>query len=379
MIYFDNAATTLRKPRQVARAMEAALLGCANPGRSGHRPALRAAETVYLCRQEIAGLFGSDAPERIAFTQNATHALNIAIKSVLHDGGHAVVSGYEHNSVIRPLEAMKERGVSYTVAQSPLFSQQAAQDAICSALREDTRCVVVNHVSNVFGFVLPVQAIDAFCAQRGIPMIIDASQSAGILPIDVRQLQSVHFICMPGHKSLYGPQGTGVLVCCKDNCLHSLTQGGTGSNSLELTQPDFLPDIFESGTLNVPGIAGLLEGVRFVKKQGLTAMAQHKRRLLQAAAAGLGEIAGVTVYYTVDECQQGLLSFTVQGMVSADICQQLAARDICLRDGLHCSPLAHRSAGTLPDGACRVSFSCFNTLAEVNMLVSAVKKVLTSP
>lgn len=379
MIYFDNGATTLQKPTQVARAMEAAMLSCANPGRSGHRPAIRAAETVYRCREEAAALFGAPGPESVVFTQNATHALNIAIKSVLHDGGHAVISGYEHNSVVRPLEAMKEQGVTYTVAHSPLFAQQAAYDAVCDAIQEDTRCVIINHISNVFGFVLPLEAIDQLCSRMGIALIVDASQSAGILPVDAQKLSSAHFICMPGHKSLYGPQGTGILISCKDEKLYSLMQGGTGSNSLEIEQPDFLPDVFESGTLNVPGIAGLYEGLRFVRKQGLSAMAQHKRRLVEAATGELAEMKGVTVYHAGTDCHQGLFAFNVDGMPSADVCQRLAERDICLRDGLHCSPLAHRSAGTLPDGACRVSFSCFNTMNEVKVFLSAVKKMLTSP
>lgn len=378
MIYFDNGATTLQKPRQVLKAMEAAMLSCANPGRSGHRPALKAAETVYQCREEAAALFHAPSPESVVFTQNATHALNIAIKSVLHDGGHAVISGYEHNSVVRPLEAMSGQGVTYTVAQSPLFSQRAAYEAVCEALQEDTRCVIINHISNVFGFVLPIEAIDQLCSRRGIPMIVDASQSAGILPVDAQKLQSVRFICMPGHKSLYGPQGTGILISCKDTELYSLTQGGTGSNSLSLSQPDFLPDIFESGTLNVPGIAGLREGLRFVRKQGLDAMSQHKRRLIETAVAGLNELKNVSAYYSNDTCHQGLFAFTVKETPSAVVCQKLAERDICLRDGLHCSPLAHRSAGTLPDGACRVSFSCFNSMAEVKSFLFAVKKVLTS-
>ena len=379
MIYFDNAATTLQKPPQVARAMEAALISCANPGRSGHRPAMKAADAVYRCREEAAEFFGAPGPESIVFTQNATHALNIAVKSVLHDGGHAVISGYEHNSVVRPLEAMKAQGVTYTAAQSPLFSQHAAYGAICEALREDTRCIVVNHISNVFGFVLPLEAIDRLCLRKGIPLIVDASQSAGILPVRADKLKSARFICMPGHKSLYGPQGTGILISCADSGLHSLMQGGTGSNSIETEQPDFLPDIFESGTLNVPGIAGLHEGLRFVRRQGLAAMAQHKRRLVEAAADGLSSLDGVTVYHAGADCHQGLLAFTVRGMSSAEACQRLAERGICLRDGLHCSPLAHRSAGTLPDGACRVSFSYFNTLSEVKNFLSAVKKMLTSP
>ncbi len=378
MIYFDNAATTLYKPRSVAKAMEAAMLSCANPGRSGHAPAMRAAETVYRCRETAAEMFHLPCPEQVVFTSNATHALNIAIKSVLHGGGHAVVSGYEHNSVVRPLEAMKEQGVCYTVAQSGLFCPEQAVQAVQEALRSDTRCVILNHISNVFGFVLPLKEIDALCAQRQIALIVDVSQSAGLLDVDASELESARFLCMPGHKSLYGPQGTGLLLVCKAEGFYSLMQGGTGSESLNLSQPDFLPDALESGTLNVPGIAGLREGLLFVKKQGTAALAQHKRELVEQAAQGLGSIPGVRVFCGPAERHQGLISFAAQGQTPAELCARLAQRGICLRDGLHCSPLAHRSAGTLPEGTCRVSFSCFNTRREVSELVFAVKKVLTS-
>ena len=239
MIYFDNAATTLQKPSAVYQAVQDAMRTCANPGRGGHKPSLEAAQVVFDCREAVAEFLGLDEPERVVFTQNATHALNIAIKNVLYAGGHAVVSGYEHNSVVRPLEALKDRGVTYTVATSPLFDQQAALQTVCDAVTEQTKCVIINHVSNVFGFILPVQQIDAFCKKKGIPLILDASQSAGILPIHIKDFQSVRFVCMPGHKSLYGPMGTGILLCCNECSPHTVMEGGTGSNSIETVQPDF--------------------------------------------------------------------------------------------------------------------------------------------
>ncbi len=374
MIYFDAAATTLEKPDAVCRAMASAMATCANPGRSGHRPALRAAETVYNCRQAAAELFGLDQPERVIFTQNATHGLNIAIKSLLRQGGHAVISGYEHNSVARPLEAMADQGVTYTAAYSPLFDPDAAYRAILEALRPDTCCVIVNQVSNVFGFQLPVQRIDGLCRRRGIPMVLDASQSAGVLPVRAEQLPGTAFIAMPGHKGLYGPQGTGLLLCCGQEPPHSLMQGGTGSDSLEVRQPEYLPDALESGTLNVPGIAGLREGIRFVQKNR-PELREREERLCRRAAEGLGNLPGMQVWYN-SACQSGVLSFRMEKADPSQLCDGLAQRGVCLRSGLHCSPLAHRSAGTLPEGTVRASFSAFNTPAQVERFLQAAREVV---
>lgn len=374
MIYLDSAATTLQKPTPVCRAVEAAMLSCGNPGRSGHRAAMQAARIVYECREEAADLFGVSEPERIVFTLNATHALNIAIKSQLHGGGHAVISGYEHNSVVRPLNAMEN--VSYTVAQSPLFDQAAAYDAIVAAVRDDTTCIICTHVSNVFGFILPIKRIDEYCGRKGIKLIIDASQSAGVLPVNVSELENTSFICMPGHKGLYGPQGTGILICCNDNDLYSLMQGGTGSDSRNVSQPDMLPDIFESGTLNVCGIAGLAEGIRFVKKTGLSQIEQKERMLARRLESRLRDIGGLTVYYDrISLC--GPVSIAVKDIPSEELCLKLAARGFCLRGGLHCSPLAHQSAGTIEEGTARVSFSYFNNIREIEAFAAEIRKIVS--
>lgn len=374
MIYLDNAATTLQKPSAVAKAMEQALYTCANPGRSGHRPAMKAAETVYECRRAAAELFGLDAPERVVFTLNATHALNLAIKSLLHEGGHAVISGYEHNSVVRPLEAMAERGVSYTAAVSPLFRPELVCPAIERAITPQTRCVIVTHVSNVFGFVLPLAEIDALCRKKGLPLVVDASQSAGLLPLDARALSAAVFLCMPGHKSLYGPQGTGLLLCCKDTKLYSLMEGGTGSLSLETRQPDFLPDALESGTLNVPGIAGLREGLRFAAKRR-EAILRREQALLAQTAELLSALPELELF-TGDGCQSGVLSLRPRAGDPAALCEALAERGVCVRGGLHCSPLAHRSAGTLPEGTVRLSFSAFSTPDQAEDLARILKESL---
>ena len=373
MIYLDAAATTLQKPPAVRQAMARAMTECANPGRSGHRPAMNAARVVYDCREAAAQFFNLKDPERVVFTMNATHGLNIAIQSLLHRGGHAVITGYEHNSVVRPLEHLAEKGVTYTVARWPLFDRTAACVSVAQALRPDTRCVIVNHVSNVFGSLAPLEENDALCVQKGIPLIVDASQSAGVLPLDLSRLRAAAFVCMPGHKSLYGPQGTGILLCCKDMELYSVTQGGPGSASLEKRQPGWLPDALESGTLNVPGIAGLREGLRFVAAHR-EEIRGREEALCRQLARQLGNIPGVTCWHH-DRLQGGVLSFRLEGTDPETVGSRLAQKGICVRCGLHCAPLAHESAGTLPQGTVRVSFSAFNRTADVQALAEAVAKL----
>lgn len=370
MIYFDSAATTLQKPAAVRRAVQDALRTCANPGRGGHAPAMRAAQTVYACRRELSELFRVGDPNRVVFTANATCALNIALRSVLREGGHAVVTGFEHNAVIRPLEELKRAGVTYTAARSAPFDARGCYNAVCEALRPDTVCVVCCHVSNVFGCVQPLAEIDALCTRRGIPLIVDASQSAGVQDLDAQSLRAAAFICMPGHKSLFGPQGTGVLLCCKDIKPYSLVQGGTGSLSHQRTQPDFLPDALESGTLNVPGIAGLLAGVCYVRARTPAAIRRTEERLCAHLAARLAAVPGVRVFAGAG--QAGVLSFTADWSDPETLCGELGKRGFCLRGGLHCAPLAHESAGTLETGTARASFSPFNTPGETEALARAV-------
>ena len=256
MIYFDSAATTFQKPRTVADAMRDAMATMSSPGRGGYPAAMRAAEAAFDCRTELAELYHLENPEQVAFTMNATHGLNIAIKSLVPPGGKAVISGYEHNAVTRPLAAL---GAQVSVAAAPLFQPAAVTAAFDRLIVPGTDAVICNHVSNVFGFVQPVEAIAAICREREVPFIIDASQSAGMLTLDMTALGAA-FIAMPGHKGLYGPQGTGVLLCGKDVPVRTLLEGGTGSISIQQEMPDFLPDRLEAGTHNMPGIAGLLAG-----------------------------------------------------------------------------------------------------------------------
>ncbi len=373
MIYFDSAATTFQKPASVAAAMQNAMRTMSSPGRGGHHGAMWAAETAFTCRNELAELYHLPNPECVVFTLNATHALNIAIKSLVRPGDRVVVSGYEHNAVTRPLAAL---GAEIAVADGPLFHPEEVTAAFRHQITPETRAVVCNHVSNVFGFIQPVEEIAAVCRSRRVPLIIDASQSAGVLPLDMTALGAA-FIAMPGHKGLYGPQGTGVLLCGGEQQTRTLLEGGTGSLSMQQEMPDFLPDRLEAGTHNMPGIAGLLAGVRFVRRRGVENICERERRLALLAAEGLRAIPGVEVYALPGlRNQAGVLSFTVKGRDVEEVGAALAERDIATRTGLHCAPLAHRSAGTLEGGTVRLSFSDFNTPEEVYRFLRTLEREL---
>lgn len=373
MIYFDSAATSFQKPASVAAAMWEALASMSSPGRGGYPAAARAADTAFQCRSELAELFSLKNPEQVVFTLNATHALNIAIKSLVPPGGTAVVSGYEHNAVTRPLEGL---GANISVAAAPLFDAKAVTEAFDRLIVPGTDAVVCSHVSNVFGFIQPVGEIAAICRSRGVPFIIDASQSAGVLPLDMEALGAA-FVAMPGHKGLYGPQGTGVLLCREDVLTRPLLEGGTGSQSIQQRMPDFLPDRLEAGTLNMPGIAGLLAGVRYVRRGGLDKILAHEKHLTQMAIQGLGAMPGLRLFVSPDPRNQtGVLSLTAEGVDVEDIGSALAERGIAVRAGIHCAPYAHRTAGTLETGTVRISFSDFNTPEEVARLLRAIQGVL---
>lgn len=373
MIYLDSAATSFQKPAAVQRAMIRAMGELSSPGRGGYNAAMKASETALACRTELGELFHAGDPERVVFTMNATHGLNIAVKSLVPPGGSAVISGYEHNAVTRPLAAL---GAKITVAGGGLFQPEQVLEAFDRAVRPGLNAVVCNHVSNVFGFTQPIEQIASLCRERGVPLIIDASQSAGILPLDMEAL-SPAFLAMPGHKGLYGPQGTGVLICGKDVPVRTLIEGGTGSLSAQQEMPDFLPDRLEAGTHNMPGIAGLLEGIRFVRRQGLAKICREERTLAAMAAEGLRQLPGVRVFAQRDlYAQTGVLSFVCDSMDAEELGTALAERNIAVRSGLHCAPLAHKSAGTIKTGTVRLSVSAFNTKKEIFQFLETVKAIL---
>ena len=373
MIYLDSAATTFQKPPAVETAMVNALRTMSSPGRGGYPAAMAAADAAFDCRSELAELYSLKNPEQVVFTLNATHALNIAIKTLVPPGGRVVISGYEHNAVTRPLAALE---ADVMIAEAPLFHPEAVSESFSKLVDSGVDAVICSHVSNVFGFIQSVEAVAALCRTRGVPLIVDDSQAAGVLPLDMAALGAA-FAAMPGHKGLYGPQGTGVLLCGEGVKPYTLLEGGTGSLSIQQEMPEFLPDRLEAGTHNMPGIAGLLAGVRYVRQRGLEAICRRERQLAYMAAEELRGLPGVTVYARPGlHAQLGVLSFTVEDWEAEAMGQALAERGIAVRAGLHCAPLAHRSAGTLGSGTVRLSFSDFNTPEEVSRLVSAMGEIL---
>ena len=368
MIYLDSAATTLQKPPSVARATAHAIDHLASPGRGGHRPAMAAADTAFACREEAAALFHVPSVDQVVFTFNATHGLNIAIKTLVHPGDRVVISGDEHNAVTRPLHAIPE--VEILVARSPLFDRQGMIDSFRQCLDQGADAAICTHVSNVFGFILPIQEIAELCRQREVPLIVDASQSAGVLPLDIQELGAA-FVAMPGHKGLYGPQGTGLLLCNRDPT--PILEGGTGSESLKQSMPQFLPDRLEAGTHNIAGVAGLLEGLRFLRRRDIRWIAGHESRLIQRMGNGLSRLPGVEVFQaSMPKAQSGVLSFRIKGRDCEDVGEALGDRGFALRAGLHCAPEAHRTAGTLETGTVRASVSAFNTEMEIDRFLRAI-------
>ena len=363
MIYLDNGATSFSKPEGVERAMMQALHSCANPGRGGHRPAMEAARQVYTCRETAARLFDCQT-EQVVFTSNCTHGLNIAIGSLVRPGGNVVISGFEHNAVTRPLHAL---GAEITVAGRKLFDWEDTLEAFDKALKKGADAAVFTHVSNVFGYILPVLELAGMCRARGIPFILDAAQSAGSLPVSLEKL-GAEFIAMPGHKGLLGPQGTGLLLCRGETV--PLIYGGTGSESQRQNMPDFLPDRLEAGTVNVPGIAGLKAGLDYLNRTGVETIGQRESRQAKRCGEGLEKL-GYTVFQGPH--QSGTVSF-----LGREDCETLAdrlgRRGIALRAGLHCAPLAHESAGTLATGTVRVSFGHDANSAQTQALLRALSK-----
>jgi len=375
MIFLDNAATTFRKPPNVYKAVQSTMHTCASVGRGSYESAQAAASKVLECRLELQKLFNLKDPASAAFTYNATMALNMAIKGLAYDGAKVLISGYEHNAVVRPLDALRNRNVIYEPVCAPLFEPEKLIENFRHALSKGADLVVCNHVSNVFGYILPIYEIDELCDAYGVPLIVDASQSAGILPIDVQKFKAARFICMPGHKGLFGPQGTGVLICLDDEA-STIIEGGTGSDSASAAQPGYMPDKFESGTHNVAGIAGLCEGIRFVRHEGFARIRQHEHTLIAHAANSLKKLGNFDVYYAPDmKLQSGVLSFVPKSVTPERFCELMGSAGISLRAGLHCAPLAHRTAGTFDTGTVRLSVSPLNTMRDIDRFLTAASAV----
>ena len=373
MIYFDHAASSFPKPKEVIQAVSDALENfSANPGRGNHALAERAASVISEARKELAHFFGLSNPNRVVFFQNATMALNQAILGFpFQQKDHVIATAFEHNSVRRPLEACVEKKgieVTYLPANDGAFHEEMWQ----AAWRSHTKLIVVAHASNVTGDVMPLEEIAKFAEQHDVPLLVVASQTAGVLPIHMDQM-GIDLLAFPGHKSLLGPQGTGVLLIGEGIELEPIVYGGTGAYSDSREQPDALPYKYESGTLNTPGIAGLLAGLRVVKMRTLEAIASHERKLAKECIRQLAAIDGVHVYGSGNV---GVVSFAIDGADSHEIAMILDQHyHIAVRAGLHCSPLAHEQLGTLDTGLIRASFGFTNTMEEVNAFIQAIKEI----
>lgn len=344
MIYLDHGATSFPKPAPVAAAAARAMKTCANPGRGGHKPAMEAAKTVFACRERAGKMFDCE-PEQVVFTSNCTHGLNIAIRTLVKPGDPVVISGFEHNAVVRPLYGL---GGDIRVAGRRLFDPEDTIASFEKALQKGVKAAVFTHISNVFGYILPIDELSRLCREYEVPFVIDAAQSAGSVPVQL-QKTGADFIAMPGHKGLLGPQGTGLLLCRRDP--EPLLYGGTGSLSKSRKMPDFLPDRLEAGTVNVPGIAGLERGMALAQQKMARSHAAAIRETVRCAE-GLKKM-GLRVFS--GEGQSGTVSFVPEGDCEA-LAERLGKAGIAVRAGLHCAPLAHESAGTLQTGTVRVSY-----------------------
>ncbi len=361
-VYLDHAATSFPKPSAVVSAVTDCMkYRGGNPGRSSHTLALEAAREIYACREVAAAMFGAEA-DRVIFTLNTTHALNLAIKGIMgrggHAGGHAICSDMEHNSVYRPLYRLAREGICDldvfdTFPAAPLRSDGMILSSLASKLRPDTRMVVCAHASNICSAVLPIRRIGELCRRRGILFVVDGAQSAGALDLDMER-DHIDVLCLPGHKGLMGPQGTGMLILGKGVTLDTLMEGGNGMDSLRGEMSEDAPERYEAGTLQTPAIAGLRAGMEFVGSVGIEAIREHERALGVGLRDRLMEIPKVTVYAPYRE--GGVVLFSVAGYTSEEVGQRLDREGICVRSGFHCSALGHRTLGTPDGGAVRVSF-----------------------
>jgi len=377
LVYLDNSATSWPKPEGVIEAIRKAIEKYgANPGRSGHKLAIEAARIIYEAREALAELFGLEDPEPIILTKNVTEALNLVLYGFLKPGDHVITSSMEHNSVMRPLRDLERKGIEVTQIRASDKGEIDPQEVLKN-IRKNTKLVVLVHISNVTGTIMPVEEILKIAKDHGIPLLLDAAQSAGTIPINLKELP-VDLLAFTGHKGLFGPQGTGGLVINTkglEEKIEPLMRGGTGSKSEEEEQPEFLPDKYESGTPNTPGIAGLGEGVRFILKEGINRIMEKKEKLTLKLLEGLKEIKGVKLYGPLDPKKQiGIVSFNLEGKSPSELSHLLDEKyNILSRPGLHCAPSAHKTIGTFPFGTVRLSIGYFNTEEEIEYTLRAIK------
>lgn len=376
MIYLDNSATTNPKPLSVIKAVDESLTYyCANPGRSGHKLSMLTAQKVFDCRSSICRLFNIDDENKVVFTSSCTHAVNIVIKGLLKSGDHCVISSLEHNCVVRPLEKLKEKGVTYSVADVDLYNDDATVNNFRNKINERTKLIVCTHASNVFGAKLPVERICALAHRYGILFCLDTAQSAGVFDIDIKN-SGFDFVCCAGHKGLYGPMGIGVLVFGCDIVPDSLIEGGTGSDSQSYVQPSILPDRFESGTLNIPGICGLKKGIDFVMSKGIRNIRAKEQNHIKRLYNFLSSNNKTQVYFDIHKVSDfaPVLSFNIRDVDCESVAKVMSNKyNIALRSGLHCAILAHKYMKTEKTGTVRISPSFFTTEKDIISLINAIK------
>lgn len=353
----------------------------ANPGRSGYRSAIRASEKIYDCRQRAADFFNLDRVENCILTPSCTVSLNTVIYGILKEGDHAVISSLEHNSVLRPIKRLGDmHSITYDVAQVFESDDDATVDSFRKCMNDKTKLVIATHASNVFGVKLPVNRIAALCKYYGVLFCVDAAQSAGVVDIDINDI-GADYLCVPGHKGLYGPMGTGMLLINSTKIPESLYQGGTGSSTVDLKEPTVLPDKFESGTLNYSGFAGLSKGIDFVSRKTPAAIFDREIKLMQKLYRSLKSINGVVLYTDLPNKEHfvPLMSFNIKDFDSNHVAEILDKKfGIAVRAGLHCSPLAHKYMGTVDSGTVRVCPSAFTGEREVESLINAVYIIANS-
>ena len=375
MIYFDNAATTMRKPDCVVQAVTEALCAMGNSGRGVHEGALSASRIIYDSRIALAELFGAESPERIAFTANSTQALNIAIKGVLNPGDHVITTALEHNSVLRPLYELEERGVQLTILPADKAGNVRYED-FEQEIRPNTRAIVTTHGSNLTGNLLDIGRLGGIAKKYGLLYIVDASQTAGVFDIDVQQMH-IDILCFTGHKGLLGPQGTGGLYVRDGVEVRPLLSGGSGVQTYLRSHPAQMPTALEAGTLNGHGIAGLGAAVRHILDTGMETIRQKEQALMWEFYTQVRQIPGITVYgdfSTQNRCP--IVTLNVRDCDSGEVSDALASEyGIATRPGAHCAPLMHKALGTVEQGAVRFSFSHYNTEEEINFAVSALREL----
>ena len=374
MIYLDNAATSFPKPPQVVRAMAGTLSRIGgNPGRAGHRVSLAGGRVLHACREKLADMFRMEKPEQVIFTSNCTDGLNLAIRGVLHQGDEVVVSHGEHNAVMRVLKGYEQQGMISIKVLMPEKDGVLAPHKLQNLIGPSTALVVLNHASNVTGVVQPVSRLGLVCRENGIPCLVDAAQTAGVLDVSPRSLNA-DMVAMAGHKGLLGPHGTGVLLLGQGMLPRPAREGGTGSRSESMLQPEELPDRYESGTMNLPGIAGLFVGARFAAKH-MWEIREYEEHLADRLRENLKGIKGVTVYGDDYAPKVGVVSFNVGGMESGETADALDKAGFALRGGLHCAPSMHTWLNTLDTGTVRASMGIYNTEQEMDDLALAVEKI----